>query len=330
VVEDDDTAADRAGQVAEWLVWAALTLSSPLHVFLPLRDMGIDGIVRLPGTDIAAAVQVKSRHVLRDGKIHLLVRDAELRDPHAVVVAVVLHAAERVLHDVAICVDVLTFIDLAFRRDGIDHGYQASIPFPPDAASRWSPFAVRIDDLAQRVVPALAEAAATVHSPPPPSRPPGVGSDVGYRAEARLLALLAEHECLNVFKAFPDMEMVEYCVRHVLTGGIAGIQVKAISIDAAHPRGTVQVPPHTFRPTPNTWFTVFAERRNHQSLHPTCLLIPSMDMGEVLIDHDGERSFTWDPDSTRHDASVAPYRVPTTELAARLASVLELTPQRTA
>ncbi len=321
--DQDDTGADRAGQVAEFLVWSALMLSSPLHVFLPLRDMGIDGIVRIPGTDIAAALQVKSRHVSADGKIHVLVRDAELHDPHAVIVAVVLNTAERALVDTALCVDVPTFIDLGFRRDGVDHGYQASIPFPPDASSRWHPYAVRIADLAQRVVPALAELATLVPSPPPPARPRQAGADVGYRAEVRLIALLAEDERLNAFKAFPDLELVEYCVRHVATGGIVGIQVKAISVDSAHPRGTVQVPPHTFRPTPNTWFTVFAERRDDASLHPTCLFIPSMDAGDLLIDHAGERSFTWDPDSTRHDASVAPYRLPTADLAARIASRLE-------
>jgi hypothetical protein len=165
--------------------------------------MGIDGIVRVPGTDIAAAIQVKSRHVLRDGKIHLLVRDDELRDPHAVIVAVVLNAAQRARHDTAIWVDVPTFVDLGFRRDGRDHGYQASIPFPPDSSSRWHPFAVRIDDLAQRVVPSLAEAAAVVPSPPPSGRPPQAGSDVGYRAEARLLALLAEDPRLNTFRRSP-------------------------------------------------------------------------------------------------------------------------------
>ncbi len=319
----DDTDADRTGQVAEFLVWTALMLPSPLHVFLPLRDMGIDGIVRVPGTDIATAIQVKSRHVLRDGKIHLLVRDHELGDPHAVIVAVVLNAAQRALHDTAICVDVPTFVDLGFRRHGSDHGYQASIPFPPDSSSRWLPFAVRIDDLAQRVVPSLAQAAGFVPLPPPSRRPPQAGLDVGYRAEARLLALLAEDGRLNTFKAFPDLEMVEYCVRHVKTGGIAGIQVKAISVDAAHPHGTIKVPPHTFRPTPNTWFTVFAERRDDESLHPTCLLIPSMDVGDLLIDHAGERSFQWDPDSARHDASVAPYRIATAELAVRLATFLE-------
>jgi hypothetical protein len=35
------------GQVTEWLVWSALVVGSSgdLHVFLPLDDRGIDGIV---------------------------------------------------------------------------------------------------------------------------------------------------------------------------------------------------------------------------------------------------------------------------------------------
>lgn len=319
----DDTRADRAGQAAEFLVWTALTLSSPLHVFLPLRDMGIDGIVRLPGTDLAAALQVKGRHPLKDGKLHVLIRDSELRDPRAVIVVVVLDEQARQLHGTVICVDAPTFEALAFRRRGVDHGYQASIPFPPAASSRWFPYALHIDALAERLLPGVAEAADLVVAPPPRVRPAGFGSDVGYRAEARLVALLAEDARLNTFKAFPDLEMVEYCVRHVHTGGIAGIQVKAISVDDSHPRGTVKVPPHTLRPTPNTWFTVFAERRDHTSPHPVCLLISSMDIGDLLISHGGQLTFTWDPDSTRHDASVAPYRLPTADLAGRLAAFLE-------
>ncbi len=43
-----DTSADRVGQAAEWLVWTQLTVTSPLHVFLPLHDMGIDAIVVCP------------------------------------------------------------------------------------------------------------------------------------------------------------------------------------------------------------------------------------------------------------------------------------------
>ncbi|MGI8846669.1 MAG: hypothetical protein ACR2GX_00150 [Candidatus Dormibacteria bacterium] len=196
------TTADRVGQAAEWLLWTQLTLSSPLHVFLPIRDMGVNGIVRIPGTDVATAIQVKSRHVLNDGKLHVLVRDSELCDPHVSIVAVVLDAVAPRLHDMAICVDVPTFCGLAFRRAaGHDSGWQASIPFPPGPDSRWHGYAVSLADLPGRLCPLLSSA----EIPTAPLRQ--TGSDVGYRAEARLVAMFAEDPRLNAFRACPDLEI---------------------------------------------------------------------------------------------------------------------------
>ncbi|MGI8846670.1 MAG: hypothetical protein ACR2GX_00155 [Candidatus Dormibacteria bacterium] len=107
------------------------------------------------------------------------------------------------------------------------------------------------------------------------------------------------------------------------TGGIAGIQVKSISVDTIHPRGAVNVPRNTYRVTAATYIVVLAERRRDLTLHPQCLLIPSANLGGLLIDHAGELSFTWDPDSRRDDASVAPYRCPVAELPARIAALLD-------
>ena len=301
-------------------MWTHITLSSPLHVFLPLWDMGIDGVVRVPGTDINVAVQVKSRNVLSDGKLHLRVHDHELTDPRAMIVAVVVDRERAQLHDTAICVDVATFRRLAFRHREPDPGYQASIPFPPHPDSRWFQHAVAIGELGRRLCPAAAEMAVT-ETPLPTAATPSSG--VGNRGEARLIALLTADSRLNVFKAFPDRELSEYLVRHVGTGMIAGVQVKAVSVDAQHPSGTVGVPPNTFRATPFTYFTILAEQRADRSLHPQCLLVPSMDMGDLLVAHGGKLTLSWDPDSTRRDAGVAPYRCPAEELAGRLASLLE-------
>ena len=99
--------------------------------------------------------------------------------------------------------------------------------------------------------------------------------------------------------------------------------MKATSVDAGHRIGTVSVHPNTFRATPLTYFTVFAEHRSDRSMHTQCLLIPSMDMGDLLTEHGGQLTLAWDPDSTRRDAGVAPYRCPTAELAGRLAGLLE-------
>ncbi len=300
------------------MLWTHLTVTSGLHVFLPLQDMGIDGVLRRPGTDIATAIQVKSRHPLRDGKLHLLIRDDELRDPHAFIVAVVLEVGGVELHPLAICIDVLAFRELGFRRTGADVGSQASIPFPPPATSCWHPYVMPIPELAERLCPPDPLPAVPIAASP-------VGRharQAGYRAEMRLLALLAADARLNTFKAFPDLELVEYCVRHVTTGAIAGIQVKSISVDPAHPSGEIGVPRHTFRPTPCTYIVALAERRGTGELHESALLIPSMDLGDVLYDHGDKLSLHWDPDSTRADAATAPYRCPTAELAPRIAQLL--------
>ena len=90
------------GQVAEWLVWTRLVGSSSgdLHLFLPLRDEGIDGIVHRLSTDAYARVQVKGRHprASRDevtvDEVTVEVRDHELVDDRAVIVAVAI-AVER-------------------------------------------------------------------------------------------------------------------------------------------------------------------------------------------------------------------------------------------
>ena len=51
-----------AGQVAEFKVWAELVRQSMggLHIFLPLRDMGIDGAVHRLSDGAYAPVQLKA------------------------------------------------------------------------------------------------------------------------------------------------------------------------------------------------------------------------------------------------------------------------------
>ena len=52
-----------AGQVAEFKVWSELIRQSTggLHIFLPLRDRGIDGVVHRLQDGFYAPVQVKAR-----------------------------------------------------------------------------------------------------------------------------------------------------------------------------------------------------------------------------------------------------------------------------
>src|SRR6202521_4138451 len=59
-----------SGQVAEFMVWAELVRQSMggLHIFLPLRDMGIDGVVHRLSDGAYPPVRAKARRPLRAGR----------------------------------------------------------------------------------------------------------------------------------------------------------------------------------------------------------------------------------------------------------------------
>src|SRR5258708_24486016 len=88
-----------AGQVAEFKVWAELVRQSMggLHIFLPLRDMGmgIDGVVHRLSDGAYAAVQVQARTSLTPaGQGHITVTASSLKDDEALVVATLVDGEE--------------------------------------------------------------------------------------------------------------------------------------------------------------------------------------------------------------------------------------------
>jgi hypothetical protein len=79
-----------AGQVAEFKVWAELIRQSAgdLHVFLPLRDMGIDGVIHRLSDGTYIPVQVKGRSELTPaGQVHITVTATSLVDDDVLLIA---------------------------------------------------------------------------------------------------------------------------------------------------------------------------------------------------------------------------------------------------
>src|ERR1700730_10401501 len=79
-----------AGQVAEFKVWSELVRQSMggLHIFLPLRDLGIDGVVHRLSDGSYMPIQVKGRTGLTPaGQVHITVTATSMVDDHALVVA---------------------------------------------------------------------------------------------------------------------------------------------------------------------------------------------------------------------------------------------------
>ena len=78
-----------SGQVFEFRLWALLTEQSrgSLHVFLPMTDRGIDGLVHRMTDDKYISIQAKGRSVLDEGVMHLVVWADSLKDENALLVS---------------------------------------------------------------------------------------------------------------------------------------------------------------------------------------------------------------------------------------------------
>src|ERR1700693_343454 len=108
------------GQVAEFKVWAELIRQSAgdLHVFLPLRDMGIDGVTHRLSDGAYVAVQVKARSELTPaGQVHITVTASSLEDDDALVIATLVDGDR--LGSMALVIDEANFQRLA-AHDMVD------------------------------------------------------------------------------------------------------------------------------------------------------------------------------------------------------------------
>jgi hypothetical protein len=306
------------GQVAEWLVWTRLAATSggDLHVFLPLDDRGIDGIVHRISTDRYARVQVKGRTVHPRGGIAVQVTAGELVDDLAVLVAVDVDLASATMSDYALVVPAPSFRDLA-QRNVTGSGevlYETEVLLPPASYSPWARWCVPADQIGDRLLA-------------PPVAPPAVVAQpsdwiaarrLGYRAEMEMLRRAADRDELNVFKAFPDLEPNEYLLYHTGTREVVGIQVKSVTFRAGATEAHVSVYRPALRPSAHTWFVVLLHDDAKPGFLPHCVVIPSTVVAEHLTGHsaDGQVAVT-----RGVTGLLAPWRTPLATLGSRLAEL---------
>lgn len=274
-----------AGQVAEFKVWAELVRQSMggLHVFLPLRDMGIDGMVHRLADGAYTAVQVKGRTELTPaGQVHITVTDSSLRDDEALVIGVFVEGEQ--LGRFVLVASESRFRVLA-AHDVVDGREYLTAAFELHAGgtSRWAPFLVPRERLAER----FGAAAALI---PAPAAGDVVSVDrgrEGFLGEMEVVRRLAESESLNLFRPFPDLETVEVLARHVATGRLLGLQLKTAGWDRDHLEERVYLRRSSFRPFPTTYVCVLGWDRAASRFEAECLLIPSENMAG-LARVDGE------------------------------------------
>ena len=284
-----------AGQVAEFKVWAELVRQSwgGLHVFLPLRDVGIDGVVHRLDDGSFVAVQVKGRMSLTPaGQVHVTLTASSLVDDDALIVATLVDGSE--LGRMVLVVDEASFRRLAVHDlvDGREY-LTAAFGMHLGGESRWAPFLVARELLGARFA-----------IPPPPSgRPlapratfPGergreAGSPSpasgegkvdrrceGFVGEMEVIRRLALSQSLALFRPFPDLETVEVLVRHMASRRYLGLQVKTSGFDSPSAEERVYFRRSSFRDSPSSFICVLGWDRGGRRFAESCLIIPSADI----------------------------------------------------
>jgi len=284
-----------SGQVFEFRVWAALTEQSrgQLHVFLPLSDRGVDALVHRLSDGAYIPVQAKGRATLTKGEVHLVVRAESVADNSVLIVSG--QIVDGGLGPAMLVVPAADFRRLAELTTSQERPvYSMAFEMNPRSHSRWLPWLVPTDRLTEKfgVSPGLSAAAAAEE------RPHSSSSDLGFLGESEVVRQLAEAEDLNLFRPFPDSETAELLVRHRTSGRVIGLQIKTVTMDAAHRPPNVHVLASSFRPAHTTYFTVLAWVREEGRFHQECLVFPSERLGEFAREANGHFVFEFHPGST--------------------------------
>jgi hypothetical protein len=269
-----------AGQMAEFKVWAELVRQSMggLHLFLPLRDLGIDAVMHRLADGSYVAVQVKARTSLTPaGQVHITVTASSLVDDEALVVATLVDGEQ--LGPFLLVVDEAKFRSLAAHDVVNGREYlTAAFGLHEGGESRWAPYLVARERLAERF------GAAGLAAVAPTDEELGLRVDrgrEGFLGETEVVRRLAEAEALNLFRPFPDLETVEVLARHVSTHRFLGLQVKTVGWDKEHLENRVYVRRSSFRSSASTFICVLGWNRDANLFEDDCLFIPSLELAEV-------------------------------------------------
>ena len=305
-----------AGQVAEFKVWAELIRQSTggLHIFLPLRDRGIDGVVHRLSDGVYLPVQVKARTELTPaGQVHITVTASSLVDDEALVVATLVDGDR--LGEMVLVVDEATFRSLA-AHDLVDGREFLTVAFEMRASgqSRWAPYLVPRDRLGER----FGSNAVLVDAGVDTAYDRG---EVGFLGEAEVIRRLAEAAWLRLFRPFPDLETVEVLAQHVDSKRFLGLQVKTSGWTETRVENRVHVRRSSFRAAPSTYVTVLGWDRTRGNFSDLCLLIPSLDLPQ-LARVEGEWLVLELEPGAEHHRRLEHYRLPLGSLGSAVEAML--------
>jgi len=311
-----------AGQVAEFKVWAELVRQSMggLHVFLPLRDMGIDGVVHRLHDAAYLSIQVKGRTELTPaGQVHITVTASSLRDDEALVVGALVDGEK--LGRMVLVVPESKFRELAAHDVVNGREYlTAAFELHEGGRSRWAAFLVASERLAERF-----GCAGELLPTPPAGKVVSLDRGrEGFLGESEVIRRLAEADSLNLFRPFPDLETVEVLARHIEARRFLGLQVKTAGWDREHVENRVYFRRSSFRSAPTTYVCVLGWDRGGGWFEDRCLLIPSVDIAE-LARVEGDWLVLEVQPASQHHRRLEAYRTALASLGAAVEALLEST-----
>lgn len=302
------------GQAMEFRVWTELIQQShgSLHVFLPLLDRGLDAVIHRLTDGEYIPVQVKSRSEAVNGFVEIGIPASELVDDRALIIAGL--QTDEGLGPMLLVVDEGAFKRLASCSvvKGEDV-YSASFSME-SSRSHWRPHLVPRERLAERLI----------SSPLPiPSFevPEELELEVvdryahwlGFLGETEVIRRLAENPDLDLFRPFPDLEMVEVLVRNRLTGGFVGLQVKA-GVPAEHyGEARIYIRKATFAPSTGAFLVALAWMAEEQRFSDECLFVPTTHLIEIAVDYRAHWVLDFHPHSQER-GRLDPYRRPLSAL----------------
>jgi hypothetical protein len=282
-----------------------------------MSDRGIDGLVHRLSDGVYIPVQAKGRSVLKNGEVHLVVTAESVQDDTVLIVSGLI--VDGGLGPVVLVVPAGEFRRLAELSTAWGRPvYAMAFEMNLKTRGRWLPWLVASDRLAERFGPSPDVSAATAAE----EAPPFASSDLGFLGESEIIRRLAEADDLNLFRPFPDLETAELVVRHRTGKRVIGLQVKTVTIDAAHSHpATVNVAISSFRPAPTTYFTVLAWMRDERKFHQECLIFPSERLVDFASEQEGHFDFGFLPGSSGK-GPLDPYRSALAELRATIEDLL--------
>jgi hypothetical protein len=315
-------AADAIGQTGEFLVWASLIGQSRggLHVFLPMLDRGIDGLVHRLADAAYLALQVKTKTFVKSSEAPIAVYENHLFTDDQLIMGVSLEGDR--LGSYVLVADGATYRRKAARI--LDRGRTmlvADMPVRPIPGHKWSEDLVPLEQLASRL--GVSGEALGAAAPMPTEPSPEQDKIIGFWGELEVCRHMATLDDCCVFRPFPDNEISEVVVRRLARGSTIGIQVKTVQLADPHAYGNVLVSRTSFVASPSTYLVALGWVLPDRRFHPRCLIIPTEVLPSLAGTSGPYYELHFRPDGSREASRLDPYRFPLDSLAEAISGRLK-------